>query len=118
MSKLEEQAGHATLPCPSWCEQPAGHAYDMVQFNGMRSRFHDRRTLSLHEPSAYGEHTMVEVRVGLQLLERVDAEGQVAGGHQVEVYLDTNDAPLSASPARKVAAALLNAAEEWDELNT
>ena len=93
------------LPCPSWCELHAGH--EMCYVIGGVDRHHSR--------------TIGDQRLEIQIACYEEAESVDGPVTSVErtmmVASGIEDRNLSSSEARRLAAALLNAADRLDRLD-
>jgi len=101
-----------SLPCPSWCTRPAGHGFDQADVEYL-TRAHTAAVTQLEIISVEGFSS--HVTVGIMSVENaVDVDGPVADLGDPNVYLDA-DGDFTGVHARQIAAALLNAADVWDE---
>ena len=111
-----------TLPCPDWCTLPVGHGFDSLaeDGNGNLSRF-DSRSIGPENLTAGGVDggRLETVSVSVEMLEvaspdesrviRTDSIYLAVAGYRENTELDSTQ-------ARQLAAALLNAADEWDRI--
>jgi hypothetical protein len=90
--------GTADTPCPPWCTLPAGHGYDTADHTCV-TRLHSR---------AFGDHVALVAAENLTVDE--------GGGHieQAAPVIDLANMELTAAEARRLAAALLDAADVYD----
>lgn len=104
--------GTTTTPCPSWCEQPAGHGYDMGDCEG-ESRAHSRDLGNLFRSTG-------RLAVGLSLsaeeMVKLGPDGVVVTLEPVQINLEADGNGLTGPQAREVAARLLAAADLWDQV--
>jgi len=100
------------LPCPSWCEEPAGHPFTSADLDAF-TREHRCSVVALHFTDDDGSADTYTVEVAqIEQLDRNDGARR-QDPVSVEVYnaLDSMTGPQ----ARQLAAALLDAADAWDE---
>jgi hypothetical protein len=106
---LNHREEKTELPCPEWCDRPAGHRFECEFDDGRQSRPH---TMNLPRPDIPG---------GLYLSlcqEDVRAKGDDSTAvRTVPEVSFAVDASFQSDELRKVAAALLNAADKLDEVN-
>ena len=103
-----------TVPsCPDWCALPAGHGFDRI--GAGLSRFHRREVATVDtEEGGTGA-----IRLNVECLESGQHEQDVEQTPlSVCVYDYREGDDLTGPEARQLAAALLNAADEWDRITT
>ncbi|HEY0870125.1 MAG TPA: hypothetical protein VGD55_06985 [Acidothermaceae bacterium] len=106
-----------TIPaCPSWCEQPAGHDYDMVtNSTGHLSRYHEKRLAAVDLAAQLLPGDGHDITVGLFAEET--AAGGVAECGPALLFLGAENPLLTSEDARAAAHALLEAAHSLDSLD-
>jgi hypothetical protein len=98
-------------PCPPWCALPVGHGFD--QIGDDLHRFHRWEVASVD--TAEGGAAAISLTVeSLESGQRTEAPTRTPLSVCVYGYLEGDD--LTGPEARKLAAALLNAADEWDRI--
>ena len=101
-----------TLPCPAWCELPAGHPYESFLDDGQMRRYHVR-TVVENIPTI--GHEDLGALVQLSSAEDVPEDGEARlAPVSVEVFGYEEGDRLTPGQARQVAAALVAAADECD----
>jgi len=101
------------LPCPSWCDLPAGHGFDSIDGDGSLWRAHQRVFRDFEFCDLDGNR--FSVRVWMSEAQNASSdEGPVLGRLPLEITADRTEG-LTGPQARQVAAALLDAADAWDE---
>lgn len=100
-----------SLPCPPWCQLPAGHGFD-AEYGGELHRSHEAATADFRFTGPEGAPINVSVRL-LSIESAPEPDGPPSTSPPV-VYLDEAEG-LAGPQARQVAAALLDAADMWDE---
>lgn len=103
----QEQTAQRTYPgtippCPSWCELPAGHAYESYSPDGSGGVIHDR----MHRATLGAVHVLSN--------ERSEA-GQVEVDYP-DITVSSSEEGMTAERAREVASDLLLAADLLDSL--
>jgi len=97
-----------SLPCPSWCTLGAGHPFNREDVDGEHSRDHERY---------FGPHVSgLRVQVDVKQYETADGpDGPVISQERPAISaVGDGLEELTGPHARRVAAALLNAADLWD----
>ncbi len=109
-----------SLPCPPWCERPAGHRFEFgAPDTGLHGRYHSWTLASLTFPHPDKPGRECEVSVDLvQMDEGRDHAGPVlrTGPLFIGISEIEGTAGMSGPMARRFAAALLDAADEWDRI--
>jgi hypothetical protein len=103
-SAFDENLPHASTPCPAWCRMSSGHTYETMCPDGSLQRYHE----------CEGEQGVYITQ------EECLRDGVVILGHPVITLaecLPGADAAMTSEQVRRRAAALLNRADELDELN-
>ncbi len=110
-----------THPCPDWCTLPAGHGVDGTTRDGTVIRSHERAVARMEYP-----HTIPGAMKGIThswwvAIVRSDMlqtdDGPVIEVEPVTITVSICDGDNWTAPqARQLAAALLDAADEWDEI--
>jgi hypothetical protein len=106
---LNHREDKTELPCPEWCDRPAGHHFESEFDDGRQSRPH---TMNLPRPDIPGS-------IYLSLCQE-DVRAKGDDSTAVRTVPDVSfavDASFQSDELRKVAAALLNAADKLDEVN-
>jgi hypothetical protein len=100
------------MPCPQWCTNPVGHDHETI------SRLHHRliADLKFTEPG----HHYTRALVGLTQMEALDVDvwGPGFDGRD-PVFIDcqlAGEEVLTGPDARRLAAALVAAADAWDKV--
>jgi hypothetical protein len=97
------------LPCPEWCGRPAGHPFENEFDDGRQSRPHETK---LPRPDIPGEVYLSLVQEDV----RAKGDDSTAVRTVPEVSFAV-DASFQSDELRKLAAALLNAADKLDDVN-
>jgi len=100
-----------SLPCPEWCTLPDGHAFD-DGLGGELSREHTAAVAEVELPWSDAYHGRAKVAV-VAVENAYHPDGPVNRSAPV-VYVQMSGGALSGSDARRIAAALLDAADVWD----
>lgn len=98
------------LPCPDWCARDAGHRFECSFDDGRQSRPHELRLPRPDEMTGEVYLSLVQEDV------RDKGDDSTAVRTIPEVSFAV-DASFQADELRKLAAALLNAADRLDEVN-
>jgi hypothetical protein len=98
------------LPCPPWCILPAGHRFHSMTEDGLLIRNHEGPDRSISS-----------VSIGLVADETARTDnGPVVVAEPPTVYVSTDDivrpCKFTGPELRTIAAALLDAAHEWDQI--
>ncbi len=104
-------------PCPPWCALPSGHGYDSLDADDTLLRFHERDLSRFSWPHS-SEPVTTGVGVSLTQMERASADGSRVLHHWpvvITAYTKGGE-ELTGPQARQFAAALLDAADAWDEV--
>ncbi len=106
-----------TMPCPAWCTMRPGHGWESGDVDE-ECRGHERKIATVVGcvPGVYGFAT-VYVSLDAEETLTVDEHGATSTLSQVDISLDTNGNGMTGPQAREVAAALVEAADLWDQVS-
>ena len=107
-----------THPCPNWCTEPPGHGYDSLVANDNLCRIHARMGDDVHVAGLNGDRDYT-VSVDLVAMETATPDGAYVleitpVALSISGYSEGGE--FAAASARQLAAALLNAADKYDEI--
>ena len=101
--------------CPVWCDLPAGHGYDSIDGTGFVFRCHRVEIATGIGYGTFGKLGAVEVS-SLEMGASDDGPVVETDPPVIMMFGVSEGDDLTGPQARKLAAALLLAADEWDRL--
>jgi hypothetical protein len=119
MSKHAEVFHTTTNPCPFWCTEPTGHGYDSITPDDDLSRIHVGKLggpVVVHWRINNGVRDY-EVNVDIASMEIVTSDEKQLEITPATLSMDYQEgSEFDSAQARQLAAALLDAADRFDEI--
>lgn len=110
------------LPCPSWCVFPSGHLFEAEEVAGFQYRYHVAAETVIdigYRQARYPQHP-VNVAIDITAREVANSGGHVVGVDfpRLGLAVDLEMVDITTDEARIIAAALFEAADKLDSLNS